>query len=50
MIYEKSNIREIINSVVQLMQIKAEKKNIILETFVDKDIPLEFCTEPRRLK
>lgn len=49
-VYENVNIRESITNVVNLMSFKAKTRNINLQVDIDKNIPLSFCTEPRRLK
>jgi len=50
MIYENIDIRKAIEDVTNMMQIRIKMRKIKLITEIDEDIPLLFCTEPRRLK
>ena len=50
MIYENIDIRKTVEEVTNMMQIRIKMRNIKLITEIDKDVPYEFWTEPRRLK
>ena len=50
MIYEETNMHDIIDQSVKLFKLKAKEKKIKLITKIDENIPSDFVTDPKRLK
>ena len=50
MVYELIDIRKTINVVINLMKQKNKTKKVDLICEIDPNVPIIFCTEPRRLK
>ena len=49
-VFEQCDIRKGLKIVEMMLKIRAQTRNINLIIEVDENIPLTFCTDPRRLK
>ena len=50
MVYEPVNLKDQVNDVIGLFELRASIRKIDLISEIDPEIPEDFCTEPRRLK
>lgn len=49
-VFEQCNIRKDVKTVEMMLKMRARIRNIDLIIELDENIPLTFCTDPRRLK
>ena len=50
MVYSKVNLHDIINKSINLFKFKAKEKKIDLITKIDENLPINFVTDPKRLR
>ena len=50
MVYRNVDLRQIIDSSIQILDLKAKEKNISLIKSINDNVPKDFYTDEKRLK